>query len=478
MLLALLTMTMPDRNSDHDALLARAEAAVREAIPIAEADPLRPSYHFRPPARWMNDPNGTIYHDGWYHVFYQFNPYGDEWGNMHWGHARSRDLVKWEHLPIALPPSKAAGEEHVYSGSTFVAPDGTPTIFYTSIGSRAPEQWIARPLDRELIRWTKPASNPALTVADNAPGTIDEWRDPFPISYGGRTYLLTGGRQDGHGVVMLHRAKDATLTRWEPVGVLFRHPDADLIECPNLARVGSRWVLLVSAHGRVEARTGTFTPKAGGFGAERTSVLQDGSYASQLLRDARGRVIHLAWVRMPGGIKGWNGCLTLPNVLTVGRDGDLRARPVEALTELRQKTETLRDRTLDAEETLKVGSGDRVEIELEVDPGSAHTVTLHLRAGANGEHGTKIVYDALARTLRLHDRHPAGLAERTLRLHVFIDGGLIEMYADGGRLVMSHYLAAAPDEKGIRLTAEGGSAQIRTLKLHTLRPATFTPSRL
>src|ERR1039458_8526511 len=70
------------------------------AVPKAAADPNRPVYHVHPPANWNNDPNGTVWYKGWHHVFYQHNPYGAAWGNMHWGHARSRDLVNWEHLPI------------------------------------------------------------------------------------------------------------------------------------------------------------------------------------------------------------------------------------------------------------------------------------------------------------------------------------------------------------------------------------------
>jgi len=81
----------------------------------------------------MNDPNGTIYRDGWYHLFYQHNPYGDDWGHIHWGHARSRDLARWEHLPIALWPSAEKREAHCFSGCAAIDGTGRPMIFYTSI---------------------------------------------------------------------------------------------------------------------------------------------------------------------------------------------------------------------------------------------------------------------------------------------------------------------------------------------------------
>src|SRR5947209_9707348 len=106
--------------------LEKADAAVKAAVPKAEADPTRPVYHFRAPAQWINDPNGPIQYKGVYHVFYQHNPYGDDWGNMHWGHARSKDLIHWEHLPIALGPSKDKGEDHVFSGCCTLNGDGRP----------------------------------------------------------------------------------------------------------------------------------------------------------------------------------------------------------------------------------------------------------------------------------------------------------------------------------------------------------------
>src|ERR1051325_7929627 len=101
--------------------LVKAMDAVRAAIPTAEADPQRPRYHFRPPANWTNDPNGTIYYKGWHHLFYQLNPFAARIGSQHWGHARSRNLVNWEHLPIAIWPSANKGERFIFSGGAALA---------------------------------------------------------------------------------------------------------------------------------------------------------------------------------------------------------------------------------------------------------------------------------------------------------------------------------------------------------------------
>jgi sucrose-6-phosphate hydrolase SacC (GH32 family) len=148
--------------SDGNVAIERAMASVRAAEAIADSDVARPLFHFRPPAYWMNDPNGTIFRDGYLELFYQHNPYGDQWGNMHWGHARSRDLVHWEHLPIALWPSKDQGEEHCFSGSAAFSGDGRPLLFYTSVapsGGRAFEQWAALG-SPDWLKWQKVSEIP------------------------------------------------------------------------------------------------------------------------------------------------------------------------------------------------------------------------------------------------------------------------------------------------------------------------------
>src|ERR1035437_1573465 len=104
----------------------------REFLALA-GDPHRPQYHLLPAANWMNDPNAPIYWQGQYHMFYQFNPNGAFWGDMHWGHAVSADLVHWKHQPVAMAPTPGgADKDGVFSGC-IVADRGVPTAIYTGV---------------------------------------------------------------------------------------------------------------------------------------------------------------------------------------------------------------------------------------------------------------------------------------------------------------------------------------------------------
>ena len=121
-------------------LLHQAQDALKLAVPRAQADPSRPAFHFRAPAQRMNDPNGPIFHRGWHHIFYQTNPLTDitkPFGTNFWGHARSRDLVNWEHLPFALIPDHASGEFGCWSGTVGVNGEGNLVLLYTSVPDRA-----------------------------------------------------------------------------------------------------------------------------------------------------------------------------------------------------------------------------------------------------------------------------------------------------------------------------------------------------
>jgi len=146
-------------------------------------EPWRPQFHFTPPTNWMNDPNGLVHYDGEYHLFYQFNPFGDKWGHMSWGHAVSRDLTHWKHLPVALHEEN---DIMIFSGSAVVdwkntsgfGRNGKPPLvaIYTGHYTKKPlqNQQIAYSNDRGRT-WTKYAGNPVLDIGEK------DFRDPKVI---------------------------------------------------------------------------------------------------------------------------------------------------------------------------------------------------------------------------------------------------------------------------------------------------------
>lgn len=427
-------------------------AGVRAAIPVAAADPDRPLYHYHAPARWMNDPNGPILYKGWYHLFYQLTPDRDDSGIKHWGHARSRDLVHWEDLSIALSPTP--GEDSIWSGSVFPGPDGKPIAFYTSIGNgREPEQWIATPEDDDLIRWRKDLVRITQAVHERKP--LAEWRDPFLFEDFGLTFLVTGGGRDGRGVVALYQATDPDLRHWLYLGDCFTHPDANVrnVECPNLFEVDGKWVLLTSVWPNVEAFVGELRNTH--FVTEHRSVLARGSYASQIFQGTGDRRIETAWVPTEGR-KGWNGYLTLPSELHVAKDGTLLRTPIKELERLRGKATRIAGADLDA--ALPLPTGDALEIEATLEPKDASRVGVRLLGG-----GLTVAYEPTTRRLSLGDRSevlPASAVAKGLKLRVFVDRMAVDVYAaDGSATLTAHVDRVTSRENA--LFAEGGKARLR-----------------
>jgi sucrose-6-phosphate hydrolase SacC (GH32 family) len=465
--------TPPKTVDERDDALARAADGVKAAAGRAQADPDRPTFHLMPPANWLNDPNGPLFYKGYYHLFYQHNPYGDDWGHMHWGHARSKDLVRWEHLPIALWPARERGEDHVFSGCAAFDGKGRPVLFYTSIGPRAPEQWAAVPEDDELIKWKKHPANPILTETVHGKVKVHEWRDPFVFRHGVRTYMVLGGNlnagKGGQGVVNVYRAENDELTRWKYVGVLFRHPDAGVnnVECPLFFPFGEKWVLIVSPHRKVDYFVGILDGDAMRFTSQKRGVLDPGNfYAPNVLADPKGRSLLWGWVNdFPKG-RGWNGCLTLPRVLALGPDGLLRQRPAPELERLRGKPYSQRDVRLASEvRPLKGVRGDALEIRAEIDPGDAAAVGVNVRCSADGKTSVPVTFDGSrleVAGLQVPFRLPAG--EKTLRLHLFLDRSVLEVYANGGAACATRVLRAGREAQGVEVFAREGNATVRSVE--------------
>jgi beta-fructofuranosidase len=459
--------------------IARANAAVKAATPRAQSDPARPIFHVASPAQWMNDPNGPIYYKGFYHLFYQLHPFSDESGPKYWGHVRSHDLVKWEHLPVAVAPSGELGESEIWSGCCTINGEGRPMIFYTSIapGKSAQthaEQWAAIG-DDDLITWRKSPANPVLSEALHGGKKIYEWRDPFIFREQNRTFLVTGGNlnetKGGEATVNIYEAENPALTQWKYRGVLFTLPDASsrTAECPNFFKLDGHWVLFVSPYGKVNYFVGDFDPKTCRFQAHTRGLADFGPnfYAPNTMQLPGGRRLVWGWVTgFPGG-RGWNGCLTLPRELSLSSDGQLRQIPAPELARLRGKPVELRNATVNSDGaplTLMLPRTNTLEIRAEIDLKTADSVSIAIKSGAADARPIVLNFD------RSKFKMPGAEApfswDKTkpiLDLRLFIDRSVLEVFANE-TLCATKVISPLGNDAKLEISSEGSAAKAKLIQ--------------
>ena len=446
----------PDPADEERRELAEADAAVAAAAAARPPDPWRPTFHFLPAANWLNDPNGLLFEPdspgaatGWFHLFFQHNPYAADWGEMHWGHAKSRDLAHWQRLPIALGPSFLRGEEHCFSGSALHKDDGTPVLIYTSIGRRAPEQWIALPTDRSLLHWHRPAEDPVITEANHVDGEghatgIREWRDPYLFRANGAVHCVCGGNLDvdgrARGAVQVYRAENAELTKWRWLGPLFVHPDANVgdVECPIFFPIGGRWALITSQGrpvdwfvGELDATTMRFRP------TQRGKVDLGCVYAPSVLYEGIAAPVLFGWIDGFPKRAGWRHCMTLPRRLELDEHGELVAAPAPELAALRDpaRHERHADVVVDPSTPFHFDlDADVLEFELE----GGEMESLRLSIGA-----TEIAVRDLVQSEEAGATGGRAAAPALPSLHGFVDHSVVELYAGGRSL--ARVVAPPPD---------------------------------
>lgn len=412
-----------------------------------------PGYHFRPEKNWMNDPNGLIWKDGWYHLFFQHNPWKDIWGDIHWGHARSRDLIHWEMCPIAISPSVEQGEIHCYSGCA-VEHGEQVRIFYTSIGigDRGPEygaqQWSAVNTDEELMQWEK-CRTPALEQKINGNNVISMWRDPFIWRENSTYRLLLSGTCEGKGCIALYESE--TLEDWSFRSILYRSEEYELIECPNIMKFGDRYVLLYSPLDAVRYAIGKINPDTMELLVESEgifdySVEKKGFYAPNIyLNDPKGRYIVMGCLfegdRLNSHMeRGWAGMQSLPREVTL-EEGKLRVCPS-------QECRMLRKEALDAidEETGRMqAQGEQLEISLSYEPQEDTVVEITVLATPDREEETVLTLDYKKGQIYLNRKNstlykditteditaPLFLPGQEVWLDVFVDHSAVEVYYNG-----------------------------------------------
>ena len=460
-----------------------------------ESDPHRPTYHFTPPANWMNDPNGIVEYDGSYHLFYQYNPAGPYHGSIHWGHATSEDLVYWEDRPVALTPDPdGPDKDGCWSGCT-VLDDGHPTFVYTGGSGGDQTPCLARATDDSLDEWEKHPGNPVIEDIPLELGILsnDEWnaefRDHDVWQEDGTWYHLIGtGLEDGGGAAVLYTSD--TLTEWNLVGPLLvgdRYEDGPLWECPELLDFGESQVLQVSNYDKVVYFVGTFDGKS--FDRQSDGTLDHGNYyAAQSMPHGEDQYLSWGWIREDRDSTaqwdaGWSGVMSLPRVLSLDEDGTLRVRPTPEIEALRGHHQSLpKQRLTPQDSVLPEISGSALEIQITFELGDAEAFELIVGESPDGAERTPIRYtseDELVVDRSASSESEAASSDPQcipslstddglVTLHVFVDGSVVELFANERESLSSRIYPTREDSTGVSLNAIGGDVAIHSIDIWEL----------
>ncbi len=480
--------------------------AYSEASENLQADPLRPAFHLTPPAGCMGDPNGGIYHQDWYHIFYGHQPFGPYPGGWFWAHARSRDLLHWEHLPPELTPAFDLGLTHVGSGSTIINGQGKPLAFYSASMDNEPMKFWQAQFNDNLVDWEHNVTDPVLTL--DAPGIPDFdrfWRDPFVFKTGGRTFLIACADlfEKDFVPVPIFEAVNNELTSWEYRGILFTVPKHKYrnLEVPELRPIGNKWIFMASTDApvdRVNYFIGDFDTKNLKFIPETEGVVDYSGhyYAQETILDNKGDLYLMAW--MPGWDRDWlptymneplknssplwNGCFALPRKLYLDKSGTLIQQPVEGLKQLRGRHFTLAPKDLpvtsafSAVDVLENIRGDQLEISLVLDLHAASFCGLNVLCNEEGNGGLYITWSGdIINVDGIKVPVKDWKAGKTLKMNIFIDKKFVEIFIDDGRYCVTRQVRAE-HIKGdhIALTRLGGTARLVSLEAWVMQPINFT----
>lgn len=468
----------------------------------------RPVLHFTPERNWINDPNGLIWADGEYHLFCQYNPEGDQWGHMSWGHAVSTNLFAWEHLPVAIPE---AGSVMAFSGTAVLDRENTsgfgsrehPAMVAVFTGhdgqAKRQHQNLAYSIDRGRT-WTRYERNPVVDLG------VEEFRDPKVFWHGPtRRWVMVASLAPQRKALFF---TSADLKTWTKVSEFGPHGAMNVPnwECPDLFELPlddgtSRWVLVVSAGGNGPTGGPACEYFVGQFDGERftnenpperTLWLDWGKdfYAFQTFQDEpSGRRVGVAWMASPWyagatPTSPWRGSMTVPREysLTGTKDGvRLLQKPIagvaEFLTGRGGVGAVIASQKITTKMTLPaIGRVGILEADFRVP--SAGTFGVRVREGVN--EFTAVGYDAGAQELyidRTHSgevdfhpqfkgRHGAALAVasgESLRLTIVVDVNSVEVFANGGRVAITSLVYPSAESRGVSLFAEGGAVTLERL---------------
>lgn len=482
-----------------------ADAGTNELVKRLAHDPRRPQFHLLPPANWMNDPNAPIYWSGQYHMFYQYNPGGAYWGDMHWGHAISPDMIHWRHLPVALSPTPGGPDADGCFTGTAVVQDGRVLILYTGVRASSMDQATikdsALPLretqclaiakDPDLKTWTK---SPA-PVLDSAPQglEVNGFRDPSPWKQGDWWFMVTAcGIANEGGAVLLYRSKD--LRSWGVPSILARRDrkgparfdsfdPSEVWECPDFFKLGDWHVLIYSTAGKTYWQSGRFDEEKMTFQPEQAGILDYGTYyAAKTQLDKTGNRIIWGWINETRPLEeykaaGWAGMMSLPRQLSLAADGSLRFVVAAEAERLRGRKQSLTVSSNVEEMRRQINSMHLEECCGEILCTIRRTAEpFELALSDSGENASPwftLKYDPLHPDQVFVDSRPipVHLSENeNLEFHLYADGSVIESFVNCQIACTRRFYYPGSSTRTLQVKCSGNLACVESLSVWQLSP--------
>ena len=438
----------------------------------------RQNYHIMPPIGWMNDPNGFSQYKGEYHLFYQYPPYSSVWGPMHWKQIKSKDLVNWEDVGIAIAPDEEYDRSGCFSGSA-IEKDGKLYLMYTGhqdtdgFENLREVQCIA--VSEDGINFEKHINNPVID-SHKLPkeAIVQDFRDPKVYKKGEKYYSVIGSRNiDDSGQILLYSSDD--LINWEYKGNILQSNNefAKMWECPDMFELNNKDILVMSPqfleprgnkYWNIHSSTymiGKLDYENYKYDLEKVEEIDYGFdfYAPQTLVDDKGRRIMIAWMQMwdrklPTNELGhnWSGCMTLPRELKL-IDNKLYQLPVEELRTLRKNEVSYKNISINDNKTLENVKGQCIELELEIDMKNSNEFEILLMKGKTQQTSVKynkidklLIFDrskngkelgGSEKELRTYRQTEVDLIDNKLKLNIFIDRISVEIFINDGIKTMS-----------------------------------------
>ncbi|MDE6259839.1 MAG: glycoside hydrolase family 32 protein [Oscillospiraceae bacterium] len=459
----------------------------------------RPAFHVTPTIGWMNDPNGFSPYKGEYHLFYQYHPYSNEWGPMHWGHLKTKDFIAWERLPVAIAPDESYDASGCFSGSAIELPDGRQLLLYTGVQRHHNKEGFIQDIQAQCVAigdgvdYEKCGENPVLGAADLPEGgSFIDFRDPkIWQEADGTYYAVIGNRtEDTSGAILLYCSTDGL--KWELARTLDRcnNQYGKMWECPDFFVLDGVHVLLTSpqemspiglefhAGNGTVCLIGDYDPAGKGFVRRYAQAIDYGLdfYAPQTLLTPDGRRVMIAWMQNWSTVGAkpyncrWFGQMTLPRELSV-KNGRLYQNPVREFEGYRERCVIHNNIPVCSEVNLPGIQGRMLDMTVTVRPtGSEPYRWFRVRVAKDGEHETIIRYRPDQGTIKI-DRTRSGLPhdivhtrsflvsyrEGEIKLRIILDRFSLEVFVNDGEQAASTVIYTRQEADAITFEA-GGAA--------------------